>query len=130
MSFRLCRCGQMLKGREPCHSCGSGRSGQRNNSTARGYDRQWRNLRLRFLAEYPLCQNCIEHDRVRPAVEVHHIKRIVDAPQLRLQWSNLRALCLECHARVHRGRKTRGTNFLSPATGVDSLPTCVTVLSK
>jgi 5-methylcytosine-specific restriction protein A len=76
----------------------------RESRQARGYDEQWRRVRAVYLRRQPFCEQCIEGDRVTPAVLVHHIERIEDRPELRLHMINLRALCNDCHEQAH-GRK-------------------------
>jgi 5-methylcytosine-specific restriction endonuclease McrA len=34
------------------------------------------------------------------AAEVHHRKKVVDYPELRLEWDNLAALCTKCHQAI------------------------------
>lgn len=69
-------------------------------TTERGYDWQWRKLSERFRKEFPLCQECERQGRVTPCDEVHHIVPISEAPWLRLDRSNLMALCVACHDRI------------------------------
>ena len=66
-------------------------------SSARGYDRQWRNRRLVVLQrDKYLCQPCRRADRVRPAQEVDHvIPRSAGGTD---DLDNLQAICRECHA--------------------------------
>lgn len=66
----------------------------RGTSTQRGYDAAWRKVRAQFLAQNTKCVHC-----GAVATEADHIKSIADHPQLRLRWSNLRALCKPCHSR-------------------------------
>ncbi len=76
----------------------------RESARERGYDRAWEKTRARFLAEFPLCQDCEEQGRVKAATEVHHAEKIKDAPEKKHQAENLRALCKECHSvRTFRG---------------------------
>lgn len=81
----------------------------RGNSAERGYDRQWRALRITFLAQHPVCE-CDECQagkvRLRAATVVDHIQTIRDRPDLRLDWSNLRAMNKQCHDR--HTAKTQG----------------------
>src|SRR5687767_15891070 len=74
---------------------------RRGSSAARGYDSDWRKLSIEFRAQHPFCQ-CDEHkgadERVLSEV-VDHIKPIATDPDLRLEWSNLRALAKRCHDR-------------------------------
>ena len=69
---------------------------EREGSRQRGYDAAWRRLRAQVLAANPICQviGCGQ-----PATDVDHIESVADHPELRLVWSNLRALCHPCHSR-------------------------------
>ena len=80
----------------------------RGSARQRGYDGTWERLRKMYLREQPLCEDCLENSlddvTLTPAVEVHHKKKVRDFPELRLVWSNLRALCKACHSkRTARG---------------------------
>ena len=91
--MRVCKCGAFIKGRY-CDKC--------NLSAAkRGYDYAWQKLRNRVLDKQPLCIDCLKQNRVRPAIEVHHVIPIADAPKLRLEESNLAPLCPDCHDARH-----------------------------
>jgi 5-methylcytosine-specific restriction enzyme A len=68
----------------------------------RGYDATWKKLRALFIAENPICKHCDERNIITVATDVDHIIDIVKRPDLRLEWTNLQALCKRCH-----GRKTR-----------------------
>jgi 5-methylcytosine-specific restriction endonuclease McrA len=66
----------------------------------RGYDRRWRKLRARKLAEDPLCEHCLVKDMVTAASEVDHIIRHQgQSDPLFWLWSNLQSLCKPCHSR-------------------------------
>lgn len=57
-----------------------------------------------FLAEHPLCVDCLVSPRMEPATEVHHIRKLRDHPTLRLDPANCMALCRSCHSiRTARG---------------------------
>lgn len=85
---------------------------QRGSGAARGYDAAWRRLRLRILAEEPLCRFCSLAGRTVAAVEVDHVEPIAEAPHLRLEPTNLRPLCTPCHsARTQRHRAARRRGF-------------------
>ena len=47
------------------------------------------------------CKNCMRYGRIRPAVTVHHIKHLEDAPELALDARNLISLCAACHNEAH-----------------------------
>lgn len=80
------------------------RNDERLSSSKRGYDSAWQRLRAAFLREHPMCA---QPRCKRPATHVHHVKAVEDAPELRLDPSNLKGLCRECHERLH-GRMLRG----------------------
>ena len=99
---RACPCGgRILSG--ACDRCGpkrrqdtrGPREQHRRNVT---YGRKWKEFRLRFLAEHPLCEDCQEADKITAASEVHHLAKVTDRPDLRLEWTNLLALCKRCHS--------------------------------
>lgn len=77
---------------------------KRESAAKRGYDRQWRNVRKAKIEQDPLCEDCLQDQRSTPAKEVHHIRKIIDAPELRLEIDNLMSLCERCHdIRTARG---------------------------
>jgi 5-methylcytosine-specific restriction enzyme A len=74
----------------------------RGTHTKRGYDGSWSALRLRILKrDQYLCQHCLHRDnRMVPAEHVDHIKPFTsNGDPLRLDPSNLQALCQPCHSR-------------------------------
>jgi 5-methylcytosine-specific restriction protein A len=73
----------------------------RPSRQARGYDARWERVRRAHLRGEPLCRHCLP--RAVPATVVHHIISIEDAPELRLEESNLMSLCRQCHE-VTEGR--------------------------
>ena len=79
-------------------------SRDRGNTSARGYDAEWRKVRADFLREHPLCADCLARGIVRAATVVHHLCAIAERPELRLESRNLLALCRDCHELRH-GRK-------------------------
>lgn len=67
----------------------------RGTSTDRGYDAEWRRLRALFLKRNPFCIcGC-----GGKSTEVDHILSVAERPDLRLVWSNLRAMTKACHSR-------------------------------
>lgn len=78
----------------------------RGSSTERGYDYTWSKVRKLKLQINSLCEDCLskQPQKLTPAVEVHHIQKITDAPELRLEISNMMSLCKPCHTiRTNRG---------------------------
>lgn len=63
------------------------------------YDRSWEILRLKYLRFNPKCEVVGCGDR---AEQVDHILTVRDAPHLRLEWTNLQALCWHHHAALTR----------------------------
>jgi 5-methylcytosine-specific restriction enzyme A len=72
---------------------------QRETSTARGYDRRWREARLSHLAEQPLCVACQRADppRVEPATVVDHVVPHRGDQGLFWDRDNWQSLCKRCH---------------------------------
>jgi len=67
----------------------------------RGYDATWQAVSQAYLREHPLCETCEDNGRTRAAVLVHHIVPLSEGGA-RLNSGNLRALCTECHERIHK----------------------------
>jgi 5-methylcytosine-specific restriction protein A len=77
---------------------------QRGSSTALGYDRAWQRFRAWMLHVRPLCQDCAATGLTVAASEVHHVAKIRDRPDLRLDPTNVMCLCEACHStRTARG---------------------------
>jgi len=57
----------------------------------------WRKARASVLADEPLCEPCLQRDRITPAQEVDHITPRRDAPEEFLDRTNLWGLCSSCH---------------------------------
>jgi 5-methylcytosine-specific restriction protein A len=115
--YKLCACGRLCH-ETPCERCQASlprrrwkwRSERRDNRPSRhkrGYDNDWLRLRVRVIAEQPLCARCLENGLCRPAEEVHHIVPIKVDPQLRLEISNLLPVCRRCHRILERHAKTK-----------------------
>lgn len=94
---------------------------RRGSSTARGYDADWRRLRAAFLAKNPVCLFCEAAGLIVLAQVVDHIISFHERPELRLEWSNLRSLCKECHDRrtareqAFGGKGARWPEWLRPS---------------
>ena len=59
---------------------------------------RWARLRAMVLADSPICQQCLEADKIEPAVDVDHIERWTLRPDLFWVPENLRPLCKRCHS--------------------------------
>ena len=94
----LCRCGG-LRTNGQCNRCTAGnqRPAHKQTTRERGYGYDWQQFRKVFLAQHPLCVDCMEQGRATEAEELHHVVKIIDAPERRLDPSNVMPLCSECH---------------------------------
>ena len=69
---------------------------------------RWRELRARYLASHPLCEECERAGKTTLATCVHHIRPVESqgTPALMMQaaydWHNLEALCEACHEARHK----------------------------
>jgi len=101
MAAKFCRCGAVVDA-AGCGRCSKRRKPMEYKTTKqRGYGSDWKDLSERYRAQYPLCEDCLKAGRVRPSSEVHHVVPISVEPSLRLEWTNLVALCANCHADRH-----------------------------
>ena len=90
MGYRVCRCGNLTKNKVRCDSCNA-KWKRYYRSTSKQKNKHW------ISAELRQCELCSAAGFIEEAREVHHKVPISDAPQLRLEWSNLQALCVSCH---------------------------------
>jgi len=74
----------------------------RPNAGRRGYDRKWQKARAAYLAENPLCEQCLKEEKVTPTYDVDHIIPLSMGGE-RLDPENFQSLC-----RTHHNRKTHG----------------------
>lgn len=127
---RLCRCGEVYVGK--CSACGRRKQrtqdARRGTSTERGYDGDWRIIRIRaFERDGWRCVDCgwrpeivemyerigaggpdtllvMEELRARQQagglhLQGDHIQTIQDRPDLRLDVANIATRCSRCHAK-------------------------------
>jgi len=95
------------------------REAYRGSRQSRGYDAEWVHLRDDYLRSVRgRCEECRRRGYLSLAHEVDHIIPIKDEPSLRLEWSNLQALC-----RVHhRGWKARIEDYARKTGAISMLP--------
>ena len=72
----------------------------------------WQQCRAAYLEQTGgLCEDCLAKGIYKPAEIVHHIVEIdpvtITNPEITLNFSNLRAVCRECHAAEHGARIRR-----------------------
>ena len=70
----------------------------RDPETRRRYGSTWRKIRARFVAEHPLCEECLKQKRLTPTEEVHHILPLSQGGTH--DAFNLMALCKSCHSKI------------------------------
>ena len=67
----------------------------------------WKRLRNTFLSTHPLCRVCLDHERVTPAVDIHHKIPFYRGNTEEEKWSlfldekNLIPVCETCHYALH-----------------------------
>ena len=71
----------------------------RGNAAHRGYDRNWRKARTRYLRSHPLCVKCQEAGKLVAATVVDHIVPHRGDGKLFWDESNWQPLCKRCHDR-------------------------------
>lgn len=56
-----------------------------------------------------LCRECFKKKKIVKADVVHHIKELVDYPELALILNNLESLCHACHNNIHADKGKNDT---------------------
>ncbi|KAA6338638.1 hypothetical protein EZS27_013381 [termite gut metagenome] len=73
---------------------------------------QWKRLRNAKYIENPLCERCLEKGIIKPAEHIHHIISFMQTDnqlrrlELAFDYSNLQALCTDCHNEIHNHKKS------------------------
>ena len=72
----------------------------------------WKKTREAYLKSVGfLCEECLKQGTYTPATEVHHVEPIspsnINNTNITLNWSNLRALCHQCHMNQHKKEQSR-----------------------
>lgn len=88
-----------MPNKPPAYRPAKQRAPTRGTRTERGYDNAWGRWRLAYLREHPLCVDCKAQGFIEPAREVHHIRKVSEAPELKMEETNVMALCKPCHSR-------------------------------
>jgi len=75
------------------------------------HSRAWQACRSSYLQKHPLCEDCLARGKYEVAAHVHHIIWLTPEnyqnPEISLNHNNLRAVCVECHNRLHSTRGPR-----------------------
>ena len=67
----------------------------------------WKRLRDTYISLHPLCECCLDHNRVETATEIHHKRPFMRGETEVEQWNlfldekNLMSLCDKCHLALH-----------------------------
>ena len=70
--------------------------------------KRWKELRISYLREHPLCERCQAEGYVRAAMDCHHIRPISSAMSIQemerlcFDPNNIQCLCIPCHVKVHK----------------------------
>lgn len=72
---------------------------RRGTAAQRGYGHRWQKYRVVFIAEHPLCEDCLEIGIIVPTFAVDHIKPHRGDQELFWDPKNHRGLCETCHNR-------------------------------
>lgn len=70
----------------------------RGSSTKRGYGYKWQEASKGYLAHHPLCEECLQNNKLVPAKLVDHIVPHKGNQKLFWDRTNWQALCVDCHA--------------------------------
>ena len=60
---------------------------------------RWKEMRINYLFQNPLCAGCLKNGRTANAEQVDHIKPHRGDVRLFFNWQNLQGLCASCHSR-------------------------------
>lgn len=70
--------------------------------------KRWKEVRKEYYQAHPLCERCLKEGRITPAHDIHHrlspfAKGLTPEEKYRraFDWSNLMALCVDCHIKEH-----------------------------
>lgn len=78
--------------------------------------RDWQDCRNEYAKKQRyLCEDCLARGIYKPGVIVHHMVEVTPVniynPEITLNHKNLRLLCRDCHAEIHK-RQAKGRRYL------------------
>lgn len=82
----------------------------------------WRRFRATYYSEHPLCQCCLEHHRIEPTADLHHVRPFLHGKTEEERWdlflkeSNIVALCERCHMAIHAKMKEYHLDYCDSLT--------------
>jgi len=103
MRLRFCPHCRLIHASGKCEVASKQADIRRGSNTERGYDGAWRMVRLHHIKRFPLCADCIDVRQYTAASEVHHMHKVSEYPERRLDPDNLMSLC-RAHHRIRTAR--------------------------
>ncbi|MBP5784539.1 MAG: hypothetical protein J6W16_03015 [Methanobrevibacter sp.] len=82
----------------------------------------WKRMRDVYYKENPICYECLQHERITSANDIHHLRRFSSGANEEEQWklflnmNNLRSLCEACHVGYHIKMKRYGLDYVDGLT--------------
>ena len=70
--------------------------------------KEWKDLRELYINKHPLCESCLQHDRIVSATNIHHMRPFErgrdykEKEKLLLDEKNLMSVCNRCHKVLHK----------------------------
>lgn len=77
---------------------------------------RWRKLRLNYLSQHPLCEECLKKGIIKSAQDIHHVISFMitddmcERERLAFDSSNLQALCRDCHCEKHNKKGSKSSS--------------------
>ena len=87
----------------------------------------WKKCRASYISSVGgLCERCYRNGKITAADTVHHKIHLspenINDPNITLGWSNLEALCRDCHAAVHGNKKRYKIDAAGRVIMTDDIP--------
>ena len=96
-----------------CTKCRPARRSHSKTTKERGYGNDWRMLSERERQKRPLCEVCDAKGKATPATQCHHIAKISESPDRRMDVRNTLAVCGSCHRIVETLNHLELAQYLS-----------------
>lgn len=78
----------------------------------------WQRLRLSYMQQHPLCEECLKKGIIKSAKDIHHIISFMttddmcERERLAFDSNNLQALCRDCHCEKHNQKGSKSSSTL------------------
>jgi 5-methylcytosine-specific restriction enzyme A len=83
---------------------------------------RWQRVRKQKLQAYPLCEACLQHGKIEPAVAVDHRRPIKNGGEPFPLLDQLASLCASCHNTKSRAEQMGETNWMYKGCDVFGYP--------